>query len=140
MVEVHAAVHHNFFAGSKRPALMDVTAMKPFGVNKTRAIGENGVEDASAGTRLDHAALVDARMNGRILPGMQRIQSNEIRSILIGLRNVAEQVPDGSNSTRAEQRRAAGTDALDELDLGVEAKHGSATCSRSAAPSPADRL
>ncbi len=108
VIEVHAAVHHHFFAGSKRPALMDVSAVKPFGVNETRAIGENGVEDAPAGTGLYHAALVDARMNGRILPGMQRIQSNEIGSILVGLRNMAEQVPDGSNSTRHRAGKSGG--------------------------------
>jgi hypothetical protein len=93
MIEIDAAVHHNFSTGAERPALMDVATMKPFCVNKARAIGKDGVEDASAGSRLNHAALVDARMNGGVLTGMQRIQPNEIRTILVGLRNVMKQIP-----------------------------------------------
>jgi len=48
MIEVHAAIQHDLLAGSKSSALVDVTAMKPLGVNKTCSIGEDSVEYASA--------------------------------------------------------------------------------------------
>jgi hypothetical protein len=42
-------------------------------------------------------------MNCRILSGMQGVQPNEIRPILVGLWNVGEQISDRSNTATAEQ-------------------------------------
>jgi hypothetical protein len=138
IIEVDAAKHHNFTAGAERPALMNVCPMKPLGVNEARAIGKNGVEDAATLASLNHAALVDTRMDCNVLPRMQRIEPHELCSVLIGLGNMQKQIPTVRIPVRS-ARWTAGTDSFDVLDLGVEAKHGVATFSRSAALSPADR-
>ena len=97
--------------------------MKPFGVNKAAAVGQDDVENAAARACLDNAAAVDACVNSRVLPDSQRRKGNEMGAVLIGLGKVKEQLLDVSDVSRRQKSRSTRPDALHVLRIGIKPQH-----------------
>src|SRR5215510_14797722 len=98
-VEVRTAIQNKFAAGVEIASL-EVSAVKPLGMGKAAAVGENHVKNLAACSRLNDAASIDARVNGRVLSDFQGRQGNKARAILVGLGNMKEEVFNGSDAPR----------------------------------------
>src|SRR3989454_8856494 len=101
-VEVHAAEQHDLTPGAEL-ARLEICAMKPFGVNKAAAVGQDDVEDAAARPSLDNAAAVDASGHSRILSDFQPRNGNEVGAVLIRLRKMKQQILDRTDVSRGQQ-------------------------------------
>src|SRR2546428_11411092 len=82
--------------------------MKPFGVNKAAAVGQDDVEDAAARPSLDNAAAVDASVHSRILSDFQPRKGNEVGAVLIRLGKMKQQILDRTDVSRGQQTGSAG--------------------------------
>jgi hypothetical protein len=98
--------------------------MKPLGMDETCAVGKNQVLNMAASPRSNHAAAIDLCANRDITAGAQSIERNKRRPVLIGLGNVEKKILDSAYVAGVEKRCPARSDALYELDVGVEAEHG----------------
>ena len=121
-IEVHPAKQHDSTPGAELSRLK-IASVEPLGVNEAAAIGQDDIKNPAARSRLDNAAAVDARMNGRILADPQRRKGNEIGSVLIGLGKVKKQLPGGSDVSRDEKSRSTRADALHILHVGIKPQH-----------------
>src|SRR5688572_18037070 len=97
--------------------------MKPLCVNKAGSIRENRLQDAASRSGWNRAAAVNLCMDCCVLSGPQRCECGEGRTVLVGPGNAEQEVADGPNAARSQQRRASRSDAFDELNIGVETKH-----------------